>query len=97
MVPKQRMEWEAMNEMQPKYLTPQQVVERWNQAVTIGTLANWRSKSTQDKPVGPSFQKFGSRVRYPLAAVVAFEQAGLVPGVGAANDNTEAISNTNAA
>lgn len=78
------------DEAPKKYLTPAQVVERWGDAVTTGTLANWRSKSTTENPVGPGFQKFGSRVRYPLAAVEAYERAGLVPGVGAANDNTEA-------
>lgn len=51
------------------YLTPAQLVERWNGAVTTGTLANWRSRSA-----GPAFQKFGSRVRYPLSAVLAYEK-----------------------
>lgn len=53
---------------EPKFLTPQQVLERWDQAVTIGTLANWRSRRE-----GPPFQKFGTRVRYPLADLVAWE------------------------
>lgn len=62
-----------------EFLTPEQVVTRWNSAVTVGTLANWRSKKK-----GPAFQKFGSKVRYPLAAVEAFERANFV----GANDNT---------
>lgn len=71
----------------PQFLTPAQVVERWNGAVTTGTLANWRSKSTTAAPVGPAFQKFGSRVRYPLAAIEAYEAANAVGVV--ANDNSE--------
>jgi hypothetical protein len=62
----------------PEFLTPAQVVERWNNAVTTGTLANWRCRS-----IGPDFQKFGSRVRYPLAAIEAYERAHAVH----ANDN----------
>lgn len=49
-------------------LTPAQLVDRWNNAVTTGTLSNWRSKGR-----GPSFVKIGKSVRYPLAAVQAYE------------------------
>ena len=56
--------------MQTQYLTPAGLVDRWDGAVTIGTLANWRSKGE-----GPDFQKFGSRVRYPLDAVIKYEEA----------------------
>lgn len=52
------------------YLTPSQLVTRWNDAVTTGTLSNWRSQGR-----GPSFVKFGRSVRYPLAAVQAHEAA----------------------
>lgn len=78
-----------MTNEQPKFLTPAQVVARWNGAVTTGTLANWRSKKE-----GPAFQKFGSRVRYPLAAVEAYESANTT---GAANDNTPTTGAANAA
>lgn len=67
----------------PQFLTPAQVEARWNKAVTTGTLANWRSKSKPGHLVGPAFQKFGSRVRYPLAAIEAYERANTV----AANDS----------
>jgi hypothetical protein len=60
------------NNKQPRFLTPAQLVERWEGAVTTGTLANWRS---QEPPRGPSFQKFGSRVRYPIEAVEKYERA----------------------
>lgn len=65
-------------------LTPDQLVARWNGAVTTGTLANWRSKKQ-----GPPFQKFGSRVRYPLAKVIEWEKSNL--HLVAGNDNTEGV------
>lgn len=61
-----------------EYLTPAELAKRWNNAVTTGTLANWRSKGT-----GPAFAKFGSRVRYPLSKVIAWESVNL----HGANDN----------
>jgi len=61
-------------------LTPAEVVARWNGAVTVGTLANWRAQGK-----GPAFIKFGSRVRYPLAKLEQWEAKNL----RAANDNTE--------
>lgn len=69
------------------YLTPDELVDRWNDAVTVGTLANWRSQGN-----GPPFVKFGNRVRYPMTGVEAYEAANM----RAANDNnpqdTEPIS-----
>lgn len=62
----------------PKYLTPAQVSARWNGAVSVGTLANWRSQKS-----GPTYQKFGTRVRYPVAQLSEWEAANL----HAANDN----------
>ena len=53
---------------QPDNLTAAQVVARWNDAVTTGTLANWR---VQEK--GPPFIKFGTRVRYPLVELEKWE------------------------
>lgn len=69
----------------PQYLTPAQLSARFGGAVTVGTLANWRSHSTKEKPVGPAYQKFGSRVRYPLAQVLEWEAANL----HGANDNQQ--------
>lgn len=63
-----------------KYLTPQELVQRWNSAVTTGTLANWRNKGK-----GPAYTKFGSRVRYPLEKVEAWE----MQNMQGANDNDE--------
>lgn len=67
-------------------LSPAELVARWGNAVTLGTLANWRSNKT-----GPSFQKIGARVRYPLDAVQAYEASRRV----ASND--EATANASAA
>lgn len=62
----------------PKFLTPAEVSARWNGAVSVGTLANWRSHKT-----GPAYQKFGTRVRYPVDRLVIWEAANL----HASNDN----------
>lgn len=55
-----------------EYLTPAQLILRWDGAVTTGTLANWRSKGE-----GPAYSKFGSRVRYPIAKIIAWEEKNL--------------------
>lgn len=63
---------------QSTYLTPQELVQRWNGAVTTGTLANWRNQGK-----GPAYTKFGSRVRYKLESVEAYEAQNMI----GANDN----------
>lgn len=63
---------------QPAYLTPAEVVKKWNGAVTVGTLANWRAQGR-----GPAFVKFGTRVRYPVSQLEQWETRHL----HAANDN----------
>lgn len=72
---------------QAKYLSPSQLQARWDGAIKVGTLANWRAKK-----LGPPFQKFGGRVRYPIAQLVEWEAANL--HLIGANDNrkTEAIA-----
>ncbi len=67
---------------QPKFLTAYEVSERWGSAVSTGTLANWR---TQKK--GPPYQKLGSKVRYPIAQLEAWEADHMV--ANAANDNDQ--------
>lgn len=54
--------------MDKKFLTPAEVVQRWANAVTVGTLANWRSNVK-----GPPYQKRGSRVLYPVAELEQWE------------------------
>lgn len=50
-------------------LTPEQLIERWQHAVSLATLATWRSRGG-----GPSFVKIGRAVLYPLADVEAYEK-----------------------
>ena len=63
------------------FLTPAQLAERWGGAVTVGTLANWRANSK-----GPKFTKFGSRVRYRLSDVLAYEEQQTQGSIGAAGE-----------
>lgn len=58
--------WSALVE---KMLTPTELVDRWNGAITVPTLANWRSVGK-----GPSFVKLGTKVVYPETAVTAYEK-----------------------
>ena len=69
-----------MAQAQPQFLTAAEVSQRWGGAVSTGTLANWR---TQGK--GPGFVKLGSKVRYPITQIEAWEAANMVRA--AANDN----------
>ncbi len=48
------------------FLTPQDLADRWGIHAT--TLANWRMTGR-----GPRFIKIGSRVRYNLEEIQAFE------------------------
>lgn len=50
------------------YLTPAELVERYKNAVTLRTLANWRCSGD-----GPSYTKIGGRVLYPVEAVTKWE------------------------
>ncbi|WP_441227975.1 helix-turn-helix transcriptional regulator [Tardiphaga sp. 20_F10_N6_6] len=72
-----------MKNPEPRKLTSREVIERWGNAVTEGTLNNWRHKKK-----GPPYIKFGTRVRYPEDKLADWEasQEHLAP----ANDNTEA-------
>lgn len=54
------------------FLTPDQLVQRWEGRIKRGTLANWRARTP---PAGPAFTKTGGRVLYPLDQVEAYEQA----------------------
>ncbi len=57
-----------MSNADETYLTPQKLVARWADSVTVQTLANWRAKG-----VGPAYIKIGTRVAYPISAVVDYE------------------------
>ena len=57
-----------------KFLTPEEVSERYRGEVTVGTLRNWRAMR-----VGPTFVKIGKAVLYPLDQLDAWDEKNLVP------------------
>jgi hypothetical protein len=52
-----------------KYLTPEEVVERYRGEISIGTLRNWRAMR-----IGPAFVKIGKAVLYPIAELDAWDE-----------------------
>ena len=54
--------------MTSEFFTPQQVALRYGNAITIRTLANWRSIGQ-----GPDYIKIGGKVMYPAASVAKWE------------------------
>lgn len=54
-------------------LTIDELVERWKGIIKRQTLANWRSKGQ-----GPSYQKIGGRVLYPLSEIERYERERLI-------------------
>jgi hypothetical protein len=58
---------------EPKYLTPDEVAERYRGEISPGTLRNWRSLR-----IGPSFVKVGKGVLYPLGELEAWDRKNVV-------------------
>lgn len=56
-----------------KFLTPAEVADRYNNNITIRTLANWRSSGN-----GPPFSKIGGAVMYPLNKLIEWEEMNTV-------------------
>ena len=56
-----------------KFLTPQQLSERWEGRISARTLANWRSAG-----LGPPFVKLGGGIVYRAADVEAYENRNTV-------------------
>jgi len=52
-----------------KYLTTEEVAERYRGGVSAGTLKNWRAMK-----IGPSFLKIGKAVLYPVDELEAWDQ-----------------------
>lgn len=52
-----------------KFLTPEEVAERYRGGISIGTLRNWRSMR-----LGPSFVKIGKSVLYPIDELDAWDE-----------------------
>ena len=56
-----------------KFLTAEEVSERYRGEITVGTLRNWRAMR-----VGPTFVKIGKAVLYPLDQLDAWDEKNLV-------------------
>lgn len=56
-----------------RYLTPEEVAERYRGEVSIGTLRNWRAMR-----IGPSYVKVGKGVLYPVGELDAWDRRNVV-------------------
>lgn len=56
-----------------KFLTPEEVSKRYRDAVTVGTLENWRALG-----IGPSYIKVGKAVLYPVEELNAWDRQNTV-------------------
>jgi hypothetical protein len=56
-----------------RYLTTEEVAERYRGEVSVGTLENWRSQR-----IGPAFVKIGKAVLYPVEELDAWDRRNLV-------------------
>jgi hypothetical protein len=52
-----------------RYLTPDEVAERYRGGISLGTLRNWRAMR-----VGPSFVRIGKAILYPIEELDAWDQ-----------------------
>ena len=52
-----------------KFLTPEEVAERYRGGLSVGTLRNWRAMR-----IGPSFVKVGKAVLYPIDELDAWDE-----------------------
>ena len=59
--------------LERKYLTADEVAERYRGEVSVGTLRNWRAMR-----VGPGFVKIGKAVLYPIDVLDAWDEKNLV-------------------
>jgi hypothetical protein len=56
-----------------KFLTAEEVSERYRGEITVGTLRNWRAMR-----IGPAFVKIGKAVLYPIGELEVRDQKNLV-------------------
>lgn len=56
-----------------KYLTAEEVSERYRGGISVGTLRNWRAMR-----IGPTFIKIGKAVLYPIGELEAWDQKNMV-------------------
>ncbi|MDF2118376.1 helix-turn-helix domain-containing protein [Roseiarcaceae bacterium H3SJ34-1] len=68
-----------------KYLTAEEVSERYRGGISVGTLRNWRAMR-----VGPTYIKIGKAVLYPIDELEAWDQKNIVTCRGSKRLNTDA-------
>lgn len=56
-----------------RYLTAEEVSQRYRGEITVGTLRNWRAMR-----VGPPFVKIGKAVLYPIQQLDEWDKKNLV-------------------
>lgn len=56
-----------------KFLTADEVAERYRGEISVGTLRNWRAQR-----IGPPFVKIGKSVLYPVQALDEWDKKNLV-------------------
>ena len=56
-----------------KFLTAEEVWERYRGTISLGTLRNWRAKR-----IGPAYVKLGKAVLYPIEELVSWDQKNIV-------------------
>jgi hypothetical protein len=56
-----------------KFLTAEEVSERYRGEIAVGTLRNWRAMR-----IGPPFVKIGKAVLYPISELDAWDQKNMV-------------------
>jgi hypothetical protein len=56
-----------------RFLTPEEVSQRYRGEISVGTLRNWRAMR-----IGPSFVKIGKAVLYPVEHLDAWDKKNTV-------------------
>nr|WIE89102.1 helix-turn-helix domain-containing protein [Mesorhizobium sp. WSM4875] len=56
-----------------KFLTAEEVSERYRGSISLGTLRNWRAKR-----IGPAYVKLGKAVLYPMDELELWDQKNTV-------------------
>lgn len=72
----------SMSELGKLYLTPDELVQRYEGRITTRTLANWRSQG-----ISPPYTKVGGRILYPIKCLLEWERRRTV-------SSTSSYSNT---
>lgn len=56
-----------------KYLTAEEVSERYRGSISVGTLRNWRAMR-----IGPAYVKIGKAVLYPIEELEKWDNKNIV-------------------